>query len=273
MSKARTVFFVSESTAITAESLGLSLLSQFPNVNFNKHRKPFINSETVARAFVNECELVFERDGIKPLVFATMADPAINQVIKKANCFYYEFFSRFISDIGAAIDVAPTLQSGEVHSLKNRKSYDDRMDVVNYTLLHDDAMTVKNISEADVILLGVSRSGKTPTCLYLALQFGIRAANYPLTQDDFENNDIPEILRDNKEKIVALDIGEKRLAEIRDKRRSGSEYASFNTCRVELNQARELFRRYQLPVFDTTTSSIEELSARIMQNIRRRTSK
>jgi regulator of PEP synthase PpsR (kinase-PPPase family) len=170
-----------------------------------------------------------------------------------------------VKDVSEDIGIAPSGKSGMSHGLKNPHSYDHRMDIVNYTLLHDDAMTLKNLGDADVILVGVSRSGKTPTCLYLALHFGIRAANYPLTDDDFLKDDLPDILKKNQDKLVGLTISPKRIADIREKRRAGSRYADILKCKSELNQAQELFIRYDIPVFNTTSSSIEELSARIFQ--------
>jgi len=265
----RTVYFVSESTGITATSLGTSLLSQFPNVEFTHHQKPFINTAEKAK----ELASVFSKDtresGSKPLVFATMTDENINDIFERSSCHYYELFTRYINDIGNDIGIAATSVSGASHGLINPKSYDNRMDTVNYALLHDDAISMKNLNEADVILLGVSRSGKTPTCLYLALQFGIRAANYPLTEDDFLKDDIPQALKDNQDKLVALTIHPKRLAEIREKRRAGSQYASLANCRTEINHALEFFNRYNLKVFDASSSSIEELSTRIIQTMRK----
>jgi regulator of PEP synthase PpsR (kinase-PPPase family) len=265
----RTVYFVSERTGITAESFGNSLLSQFPDIEFNRHQKPFVNSKEKAKLLVKELTKANKKNGSKPLVFATMPDEEISSILQQAPCHYYELFTRYLNEIGKDIGTNPTHISGASHGLNNTQSYDKRMDVVNYTLNHDDAMTMKNLSTADVILIGVSRSGKTPTCLYLALHYNIRAANYPLTEDDFKKDDMPQILKQNKHKIVALTISPKRLADIREKRRSDSHYASLATCRREVSHALELFNRYRLTVFDTTSSSIEELSARIVQVIDR----
>lgn len=267
----RVVYFVSESTGITAESLGGSLLSQFPNVDFLRRHRPFVNTPEKAQQLAKEFEHIHQETRHRPLVFATMPDDGISKVLEQAPCHYYEFFTRYVHEIGEDIGVKPTRRSGASHGLVNAQSYDDRMDIVNYTLLHDDAMTVKNINEADVILVGVSRSGKTPTCLYLALHFGIKAANYPLTEDDFEKYDMPQMLKDNKDKLIGLTISPQRLANIREKRRAGSSYADLNQCRAEINQAMELFKRYGLDVLDTTSSSIEELAARIIQVVRLRT--
>lgn len=264
----RTVYFVSESTGITAESLGDSLLSQFPDVEFTRHHRPFLSNIEQAQELANEFTTEKNKNGIKPLVFATMPDENISKVLESAPCHYYELFTRYVNEIGRDIQIAPTRRSGVSHGVNNPQLYDDRMDIVNYTLIHDDAMTMQNLNDADVILLGVSRSGKTPTCLYLALHYGVRAANYPLTEDDFLKDDMPQILKNNREKLVGLTISPRRLADIREKRRSDSKYSSFANCRAEVSHASELFKRYDLTVFDTTSSSIEELSSRIIQVVR-----
>jgi len=270
--KKRIVYFVSESTGITAESLGESLLSQFPDVTFLRHHKPFLNTPEKAQELAYEFAVSTADNRYKPLVFATMPDKRISHILEESPCHYYELFTPYISKIGHDIDVKPTRKSGISHGLTNRQSYDDRMDIVNYALLHDDAMTLKNLNEADVILLGVSRSGKTPTCLYLALHFGVRAANYPLTEDDFLNDDIPQVLKENKQKLIGLTITPKRLASIREKRRASSDYSALNKCKTETAHALDLYNRYGLKVFDTSSSSIEELASRIIQVVRQRTS-
>lgn len=269
MKKTCIVYFVSESTGITAESLGESLLSQFPDVTFIRNQRSFINTIEKAAELAEEItRSSAENDDMEQLVFATMPDENISKVLEGAPCHYYELFTRYISEVGKDIGVLPTRRSGISHGLKNHQTYDDRMDIVNYALVHDDAMTLKNLNKADVILLGVSRSGKTPTCLYLALHYGIRAANYPLTDDDFLKDDFPQVLKDNRHKLVGLSISPKRLANIREKRRAGSDYATINQCKKETAHARELYNRYGLEVFDTTSSSIEELSAKIIQVVR-----
>ncbi len=263
----RIVYFISDRTGITAKSLGVSLLSQFPDNSFQYHQKSFVNNLDKAQQLAKELTETTAKYGLKPLVFATLPDEKIGAILRQAPCHYYELFSRYLEDISNDLGTPPTYISGASHGVKNTQSYDKRMDIVNYTLTHDDAMTLKNINKADIILLGVSRSGKTPTCLYLALHYGIRAANYPLTEDDFQTDDIPLLLKQNKHKMVGLTINPKRLADIREKRRAGSQYASLVNCRNEVSRALELFNRYRLTVFDTTSSSIEELSARIMQKI------
>jgi regulator of PEP synthase PpsR (kinase-PPPase family) len=259
------VYFVSESTGITAETVGMTMLSQFPEVTFETRLAPFIKSVERANDLVKQFKDIIANGGSVPLVFATMPIAEVNSILSAAPCHYHELFNDHMHAVAGNLGMPPSGKLGVSHGLGNRNGYDRRMDVLNYALSHDDAIKLNDLDEADVILVGVSRSGKTPTCLYLALHFGIRAANYPLTDTDFDKGDIPDVLKENKEKLVGLTISAQRLAEIREKRRSGSPYAQLAQCQAELRQAMKIFQRYQLPVLDTTSSSIEELAARIVR--------
>ena len=260
-----TVYFVSESTGITAKALGSSLLSQFPIANFQCHHVPFINTEERARKFICEIEQVHTSTGKPPIIFATMPNPEIDTLFRQAPCYYYELFSSFVDKLTKDIGLTAVNKSGLQHGLVDRRIYDRRMDIVNYTLVHDDAMNLNNLEQADVILVGVSRSGKTPTCLYLAMQFGILTANYPITEEDFARQDFPSPIKKNMNKLVALTIMPSRLYEIRSKRSPGSKYATLAKCQSEIRLALKLFNHYNLEVLDTTSSSIEELAAKIMR--------
>jgi len=262
----RTVFFVSESTGITAETLGHSLLSQFPHIEFTYHQRSFVDTEKKAHKLAEEIAETTKAEGFKPLVFATMPETQINQILKDSDCHYYEVFESILDKIGQDLHTEPTRESGLSHGLVNEKSYDARIDALNYTLMHDDAMVLKTLHEADVIIIGVSRSGKTPTSLYLALKFGIKAANYPITDDDFDRDELPKVLLENKDKLVATTIKAKRLQQIREKRRPNSQYSSLQTCKSEIKKAHKLYERYGLEPLDVTTQSIEELAAQIVRS-------
>jgi len=261
----RAVFFVSESTGITAETLGHSLLSQFPEIKFHRHYRPFINTVEGTSELIQEFEESKAATGHLPIVFATMPIDEINALLRQAPCHYYELYNAFLEKLGVDLHTDPAHEFGRSHGVTNGSSYDSRIDTINFALSHDDAMNMKNLNKADVILVGVSRSGKTPTSLYLALHFGSLVANYPLTEDDFKRDDFPAELIANKEKLVALTIDPKRLHEVREKRRSGSPYASLAVCQSEVKKAEEFFQRYGLQAMDTTNSSIEELASRIVR--------
>jgi len=263
----RTVFFVSESTGITAETMGHSLLSQFPHLDFTYLQRPYVDTEKRAQRLVDEISQVSKEQGFKPLVFATMPETHINKILEEADCHYYEIFENFLDKIGHDLHTKPTRESGLSHGLVNEKTYDLRIDALNYTLKHDDAMVLKTLDKADVIIVGVSRSGKTPTSLYLALKYGIKAANYPITDSDFEKHALPEVLLDNREKLFATTIEAKRLHEIREKRRPASQYSALKNCITEIKKAQQLYDKYGLTPMDVTHQSIEELSAQIVRRL------
>ena len=264
----RTVFFISESTGITAETLGMSLLSQFPHIDFTQIQRSFIDTEEKAEQLVDEIDQVSKEEMFIPLVFATMPEKKINSILQTANCHYYEMFESYLEKIGKDLHTEPVLESGLSHGFGNQTNYDARIDALNFTLKHDDAMVLKTLGEADVIIIGVSRSGKTPTSLYLALKYGIKAANYPITEDDFERNELPQVLLDNREKLVATCIKAKRLRNIREKRMPNSKYAELETCKKEINAAQVLYERYGLIPLDVTSRSIEELASLIVRKLK-----
>lgn len=264
----RTVFFVSESTGITAETMGHSLLSQFPHIDFTYIQRPYVDSIEKAQKLVEEISQVSKDIGFRPLVFATMPELHINKILEAADCHYYEIFENFIDQIGHDLHTTPTRESGLSHGLVNEKTYDARIEALNFTLKHDDAMVLKTMNEADVIIVGVSRSGKTPTSLYLALKYGIKAANYPITDSDFDKHALPDVLLDNRDKLFAMTITPLRLREIREKRRSGSEYAALDTCKREIKKAHQLYDKYDLVPMDVTNQSIEELAAQIVRKLK-----
>lgn len=263
----RSVYFVSESTGITAEAYGQSLLSQFDDARFVKRYTPFINTRDKAQALANELAHRAEAEGQKPIVFATMVDEEINAVLKHAECHYFELFDRFMPDLIEVTGMQPTHKSGISHGLVNLENYEARIETINYALHNDDGMRLNKFDKADVILVGVSRSGKTPTCLYLALHFGMRAANYPITEEDFEKGDLPDELLAHKDKIFALTIDPERLAAIRELRRPNSDYASMRRCYKEVQMAQDMFHRHSMTVLDSTTHSIEELASLIKKSL------
>lgn len=266
-SVSRSVYFVSESTGITAEAYGHSLLSQFGDARFVTRYTPFINSRDKAQALADELAHRAEAEGRKPIVFATLVDDDISCVLKHADCHYFELFDRFMPDLVEAIGIEPTRKAGVSHGLLNPDSYEARIETINYALNNDDGMSLNRFEQADVILVGVSRSGKTPTCLYLALHFGIRAANYPITAEDFEKGDLPDEVLAYGHKVFALTIEPERLAAIRELRRPNSDYASLRRCYKEVQMALDMFHRNGLTLLDSTTQSIEELASLIKKSL------
>ena len=261
----RTAFFVSDRTGITAEMLGHSLLTQFNGVRFNEVTLPFVDSVEKAREVVKQINQQGSEDGVRPLVISTLAKTEIAQVIGQANALFLDCFEIFISPLERELGLGASHAIGRTHNVADFVDYHHRIESVNYTLAHDDGVSARDLPEADVILVGVSRCGKTPTCLYLSLQFGIRAANYPLIPEDFSNMELPAPLRPLRSRLYGLTIRPGRLQQIRNERRPGSKYATRANCEFEVREAEALMRQEGIPYLDATSKSVEELATTILQ--------
>ncbi len=259
------VFFLSNRTAITAETLGHSLLAQFPGVDFSSITIPFVDDLSKAYKIVERINKEAELTGLQPIVISTMADEEISKVILSSKALVLDPFDRFLPDLEATLHAHSIHESGQSHRISNQTLYESRIDAIDFSLIHDDGATTKLYDKTDIIILGVSRSGKTPTCLYLALQFGIKAANYPITEEDMDSEDLPRHLKTHKNKLFGLTTDPNRLAHIREERRPGSRYASIDQCRYEVKAAEQMFEQYGVPYLNTTTMSIEEISTKVVE--------
>lgn len=260
----RTVFFISDGTGITAEALGHSLLTQFEQVQFANVTIPYVDSVSKAEAVVKQINSAAAKDGTKPIIFSTLVNAKIRTVLAKSQGLVLDLFKTFIDSLEAELQTTPTPYVGRMHGLVDYKAYMMRIEAVNYALSHDDGLRLQNYDQADLILVGVSRCGKTPTCLYLALQFGLYAANYPFTEDDMDNMNIPESLKPYQSKLFGLSIEPKRLHLIRQERRANSQYASLAQCQREVRKVEQFYETIKIPYLSTTTRSIEEIASSIL---------
>ena len=261
----RSVFFISDGTAITAETLGHSLLAQFPHVKFDIHIIPYISSEEAATNVVAEINARAQIDGEKPLVFDTLVDPYVRDIINTANAVNLYVFEGLISKLADELGTIPTTLVGQTHAVTDSESYKARIDAVHFALDNDDGARTRHYDKADLILIGVSRSGKTPTSIYLSLQFGIRVANYPLTEEDLDDNRLPAVLRPHKNKLFGLMIDAERLVAIRSERKANSRYASFSQCQMELRAIEGIYISEGIKYLNVSEMSIEEISTRVLQ--------
>ena len=261
----RSVFFVSDGTAITAETLGHSLLAQFPHVNFDIHIIPYISSEEAAMNVVAEINQRADRDGQQPLVFDTLVDPYVRDIINTANAVNLDVFEGLIGKLSEVLGTPPTTLVGQTHAVTDSESYKARIDAVHFALDNDDGARTRHYDKADLILIGVSRSGKTPTSIYLSLQFGIRVANYPLTEEDLDDNRLPAVLKAHKHKLFGLMIDAERLVAIRSERKANSRYASFSQCQMELRAVEGIYISEGIKYLNVSEMSLEEISTRVLQ--------
>jgi len=264
MSQRRRVFFVSDRTGITVEALGSSLLTQFGDFDFLRVTLPFIDTIPKAIQVVAQVNEADHDTGQRPLVFSSIVDDAVRAEINKCNGLVLDVFERFIVPLESELGEKSMHAVGRSHSAGNVKDYNHRIEAINYTLAHDDGVTHRGLEDADIVLVGVSRSGKTPTCLYMAMQFGIKAANYPLIPEDLEANRLPPSLLPLKQKVFGLSIAPERLHHIRSERRPDSKYADLENCRYEVSAAERLMRQAQIPYLDSTTKSIEEIATHML---------
>jgi len=264
----RTVFFLSDRTGITVDVFGNSLLSQFDNIDFHRVYVPYIDSEEKLDEAIRRIEQAADEEHHPPLVFSTLVEGRLREHLAHSNCKVYDLFDTFIDSIEKELDSQSACAVGRSHGIGNLEEYERRVESMNFTLSYDDGAKLRNLEQAEVILLGVSRSGKTPTCLYLSLHYGIYAANYPLTPDDLDHGGMPDVLRPHKSRMYGLTIRPDRLSAIRQARRPGSNYASLETCKREVRQAEEVFQREGIPVVNSSSLSIEEIATAVLHQLR-----
>jgi regulator of PEP synthase PpsR (kinase-PPPase family) len=260
----RTAFFISDGTGITAETFGSSLLSQFEDVKLRYVRLSFIDDEQKAGDAVHRINQQGRIDGRRPIVFSTLVNSRISDIVQTASALYLNLIAAFVEPLEKELGVSSSHGIGRFHRITSQDKYRQRIEAINFALAHDDGQQHAELHEADVILVGVSRCGKTPTSLYLAIQHGIKAANYPLIPEDFERWRLPEVLYRFKDKLFGLTITPERLHEVRSERRPGSSYASMTSCRTEVAQAESMMRREGIGMLSSTTKSIEEIAATVL---------
>ncbi|NHB90132.1 posphoenolpyruvate synthetase regulatory kinase/phosphorylase PpsR [Photorhabdus tasmaniensis] len=265
----RTVFFISDGTAITAEVLGHAVLSQFP-IKVTSYTLPFVASETRAKEIKQQINQIYQDTSIRPLVFYSIISSGVKNIITSSEGFCQDIVQTLVAPLQKETGLEPKPELNRTHGLtaKNLSQYDARIAAIDYALAHDDGISLRNLDQAQVILLGVSRCGKTPTSLYLAMQFGIQAANYPFTADDMDNLQLPATLKQFQHKLFGLTISPDRLAAIREERRENSRYASLRQCRIEISEVEALFRKNKINYLNTTNYSVEEISTKIIDTMK-----
>ena len=265
----RSVFFVSDGTGITAETFGNSILAQF-SAKPRHVRRPFIDSIDKARAVVAEINQVAMAEGRRPIVFITLVNDDVRGIVTSGDChgLALDMFRTFVEPLEIEFGVKSNHRVGRFSDAAKSTEYHERIEAINFSMAHDDGQSARNLASADVILLGVSRCGKTPTTLYLAMQHGIKAANYPLIPDDFERHQIPSAVAAHLPKCFGLTIDPERLSQIRNERRPNSKYASIENCRYEVREAESMMRRHGVAWLSSTHKSIEEIATTILRDIR-----
>jgi [pyruvate, water dikinase]-phosphate phosphotransferase / [pyruvate, water dikinase] kinase len=260
----RTVFFVSDQTGVTAETMGHSLLTQFDGGAFRQVTLPFISTVDKAEEAVRRINATAAAEGVRPVIFSTLVQEDMREIIKRANGLFLDFFDAFLGPLELELKVKSSRAQGKAHGMQDIGAYTLRINATNFALANDDGAITRDYDRADLVLVGVSRSGKTPTCLYMALQYGIFAANFPFAEEEFETGALPASLAKVQRKLYGLTIAPERLQQIRNERRPNSRYSSSSQVEYEVRTAEAIFRRYDIPCINTTECSIEEIASRIL---------
>ncbi|WP_444931277.1 pyruvate, water dikinase regulatory protein [Microbulbifer sp. SSSA002] len=260
----RTAFFISDGTGLTVEAIGHSLLAQFRDQHVEQVTLPYIDSTEKVKQALQRIEKAADESGLKPIIITSIVSDQIRGQLHQSSALMLDIFENYLTPLANLFNRDPAQMVNISHGIDNNRRYTDRIDAVHFAMDNDDGRRVSEFQQADVILLGVSRSGKTPTCLYLALQFGLRAANYPITEEDMDSTTLPKILRPFRNKLFGLTIEPERLMQIRQERRANSRYASKAQCEFEVRQVEQMLRRAQVPFLDATQLSVEELATRLM---------
>ena len=266
MSAIRPVFYVSDGTGITAETIGHSLLTQFGGNQFTTDRIAFVDTPERAREAADRIRASGNAHGVRPIVVNSCIDPELTALVSESGALMLDVFAPFIEPLELELGEKRQPRVGQAHGIADFDTYHRRINAINFALTHDDGMSV-NYDDADLILVGVSRAGKTPTCVYLALHYGIRAANYPLTDDDLDSDRLPSKLQAYRRKLFGLTIDPERLQQIRQERRPNSRYSQLETCKREVAQAEAMFQVERIPVLSTTHASIEEIASRVLESL------
>lgn len=268
----RYVFFISDSTGITSQTLGNSLLSQFDDVEFEQIVIPYVDTESKARAAVERINQTAVETGHSPIIFDTVIDPYLNGILAQAHGKRFDILTTYLQPLEEELQSESSHIVGKAHGKASTPQYMERMDAVHFAMDNDDGAKTRNYDKADIILIGVSRCGKTPTSLYLALQYGIYAANYPITEEDLGELHLPKILAQHKNKLFGLTINPERLSAIRNERRADSRYASLRQCEFEVQEVEAMYRRWGIHFIDTTDISVEEIATKVLNktDIKRR---
>jgi len=267
MTPARPVFFVSDHTGITAEIIGKSLLSQFPDEAFAQTSLPFIDSLEKAHIAAQQVREAWKNTSLRPFVYSTLTDPGARAALDACGALVMDIYGHFLGMMVGEIGYPPEPLRGRFHGMGDQSDYYLRINAVNFALAADDGLSVEKYERADVILVGVSRSGKTPTSLYMAMQYGLNVANYPLTPENFEQPGLPKSLLPYLPKLRGLTLRPERLAQIRSERRPNSPYSALETCRLELNLAEKMMQDAGIPIVDSSARSVEEIAALIKQTL------
>lgn len=263
----RPVYIISDGTGITAGTMGQTLLSQFPATNFERHTIPFVDADDKVKECIRQINHAHKIHKVRPLVFVSFTDNSFKDQIMQSKAVVLDLFAPFIPIMEQLLRTDSSHAAGQSHGITEEGGYMHRIDAINFSMKYDDGVRMEGYSDADLVLVGVSRAGKTPTSLYMALHYGLKTANYPIADDDFEKGVLPDAVLNAREKLFGLVIDPIQLHKIRQARRPNSQYAQLTQCQNEVRQAQACFKKYRIPYIDSTAMSIEELASLVVHRM------
>ncbi len=263
----RPAFIISDRTGVTAGTMSHSLLSQFPNIEFERHTIPFVDADDKVKSCIRQINHSYKTHQVRPLIFTSFMDNNYTHKLENTEGIVIDLIKPFIHDLERHLMSDSSHKIGQAHGMTAETDYMHRIDAINFSMRYDDGVRIGDYDQADLILVGVSRAGKTPTSLYMALHYGLNTANYPLADDDFDKGVLPDALIKSRKKLFGLTIDPLQLHKIRQKRRANSKYSALDQCRREVVQAQQFYKRYRIPHADSTAMSIEELASLIVHRM------
>ncbi|MBU0482301.1 MAG: pyruvate, phosphate dikinase/phosphoenolpyruvate synthase regulator [Proteobacteria bacterium] len=264
MWKSKDIYYISDSTGIMITNLAQSMLCQFPEISFHEEKFPYVRSVKDAKKTLEY--ILAQSLGRRPIVFSTIMDQEVRNVFRSPEVEFFDVFDFLLEPLENCLE-ARALRVPGFSRHGDNVTMARRVEAIHFCLDHDDGTRINEFDDADVILLGVSRSGKTPVSVYLATQFGLKAANFPLTVEYLSKLDLPDGVKRNRKRAVALTTTPEHLRGMREKRYPDSRYAKLSTCTEELTQAEQIFQREKIPIINSTGKSIEELATQVTQEI------
>lgn len=265
MWKSKDIYYISDSTAILVKNLGHSLICQFPEINFIEEKFPFVNSVKEAQKVL--AHILKRSGGRQPIVFSTIMNEDVRNVFNNSEIEFIDAYGHFLTRLEDCLE-ATALRVAGYYRTTTEVDLAKRAENINFSLEHDDGTGLDGYPAADVILLGISRTGKTPISVYLATQMGLKAANFPLIDKYLTEYRLPDQIVRSKHKAVGLTTTPELLSSIRERRLPGSNYARLSTCLEEMDQADKIYKKYKIPTISSAGKSIEEIATQVSQELK-----
>ena len=259
------IYLISDSTGETLDRIFLALKAQFNNIKYKIHSYSFTRTENQILKILEDAQ-----ENINSIILYTIVDNKLGELLAKASnkkkipCF--SVLGNLILNFSKILNQKASHEPSGQHALTDE--YYDRIEAIQFTMNHDDGNSINDIENSDIILIGISRTSKTPTSIYLANR-GLKTSNIPLVNE----NSLPKSLRDNPKItcVIGLNTEAERLADVRKNRMNSlkeignKNYTKIENIKKEIINAKKTFKKYGWPSIDVTRKSVEETAASIIK--------